>query len=87
VCRLCERARNVYSYRVGNPIGRSALGDSVCNTMQRILNGGSLSSEMGDMIKLLPSSVEIEWRYPMGYNHRGYATTQVLKFGGLLWGD
>ena len=35
---------------------------TLCNIrMQRTLNGGSLSSEMGDMIKLLPSSVEIEW--------------------------
>jgi len=52
------------------------------NTMQRTLNGGRLSSEMGDMIKLLPSSVEVEWGYSVGRSHCGYATTQVRRSPG-----
>lgn len=52
--------RTVSARRVNYPIGRSAL-EVVCPctiTVQRTLSRGSLSSKMGDMIKLLFSG---EW--------------------------
>ena len=54
-----------WAERVG---GWVPLYDSNC--AKRTLSHGSRSSEMGDMIKLLPLRLKSEWEYPGGWSFR-----------------
>ena len=79
-CRLCEcyKERFFVPGELSDWAERVGGLDDCAIVCKRTLNRDSLSSEMGDMIKLLPSSVEIERKHSAG--HRGctpYETSGV----------